>query len=199
MNFERLKTDVLDELLKLPEKYRYHNIEHTREVMDYAVQLGAEAGLSAHEQLLLDTAALMHDYGYLKCYHHNESHGAAAAETILPQYGYAPDDVKAVADMIRATAPCCSPRNKLESLICDADLGYLGTDKFDVRAADLRKEYMAMERELTDDEWFRMEHQFLSAFQYNSPEGRKLFGKGLAASLAKINDLLETRNEENKK
>lgn len=198
MEFERLKKNILADLERLPERYRYHNIQHTLEVMENAAKLGVEAGLSGHEQRLLDTAALMHDYGYLKCYRNNESHGAAAAEMILPGYGYAPADVKIIADMIRATAPPCSPRSRLEDLICDADLGYLGTDNFRVRAADLRNEYMAMEKNLSDCEWYRMEYKFLSAFRFRSPEGEKLFGKGLAANLAGIRELLETCDEKNK-
>ena len=199
MDFERLKRDVLSGLRELPNQYRYHNVVHTLEVMENAARLGAEAGLNEHDQLLLNTAALMHDYGYLECYQDHECKGAATAETLLPQYGYAAEDVKAIAGMIRATVPPGHPSNRLECLICDADLGYLGSDRFAYRSCDLRQELMAVNKLLTDCEWYRLECDFLSRFEFKTPEGRKLFGKGLAENLEKVRKLLETCNDKKDK
>ncbi len=192
MELERLKKDVFEELKKLPASYFYHNTRHINEVMDNAKVLGKAAGLGDHDMTLLETAALLHDYGYLECYEDNEPVGAAAAEKFLPEYGYNPDDVAVISGMILATSFSRKPNNKLEGLLCDADVGYLGGDNFTERSDDLRKEFTKVGRPFSDHEWYAFELNFLVNFKFHTAEGQAIYGAGLAKNTNDVKKILES-------
>ena len=88
------------------------------------------AGISAAETLLLRTAALYHDLGYLVRYRDNEIIATALAATTLPHFGYTPEQIYAINEMIMATHMPQTPHNLLQALLCDADLDPLGREDF---------------------------------------------------------------------
>lgn len=55
--------------------------------------------------------------------------------------------------MIMATKIPQSPKNKLEEIIADADLEYLGTDEAAKKADDFFKELHHLHPSLTKEEW----------------------------------------------
>lgn len=91
INFEAVKKHVWDLLEKLdPNLYFYHSRDHTFvDVLPAAIELGKQEGISEEEMLLVSTAALYHDVGYLDVYEKNEPFGAKRAREELPSFGYA--------------------------------------------------------------------------------------------------------------
>lgn len=192
VQLEQLKKDILAMLEeKLPSCYYYHNDVHTMEVIENARLLGNEAGLSEEEQILLETAAILHDCGYLETYRNNEPKGAKFAERILPQYGYNEDEIKIISDMILATSFNINPETKLEKLIRDADVGYIGTKKFFNRSDDLRHEIEEVVHPITDRQWYELEVKYLDKFKFYTSEANKLFSEQLNENRDKINKTLE--------
>ncbi len=58
---------------ELDPKLYYHGVHHTRDdVLPAVERLGALAGVMGDDLLVLQTAALFHDTGYLRQYHDNE-------------------------------------------------------------------------------------------------------------------------------
>ncbi|RYD80057.1 MAG: HD domain-containing protein [Sphingobacteriales bacterium] len=62
--------DIADFILKkldndLPRNLYYHCAQHTRDVYQAAVKIGEVMGINEDEMLLLETAALFHDAGFL--------------------------------------------------------------------------------------------------------------------------------------
>ncbi len=190
--FEQLKKDILALLEeKLPASYRYHNVAHTVNVIETAGLLGKEAGLSEQDQLLLETAAVLHDCGYLETYKNNEPKGAEFAKYILPQYGYDESDITIVANLILATSFSVEPETKLEKLIRDADVGYVGTKEFMKRADDLRSEIGEVIRPFADRQWYEFELQYLEKFKFYTSEANKLFGRQLNENRNEVQKILE--------
>ena len=89
---------------------------------------------------VLKSAATYHDAGFVEEYDKNEPIGARLAEEILPIYGYTDQQIEQVKELIYATIIPHNPKNKLEQIICDADLDYLGSDDFFEFSDTLRRE-----------------------------------------------------------
>jgi uncharacterized protein len=79
---------------------------------------------------LLKTACLFHDIGFTISGQDHEERGCEIAEEVLPDLNYDSDQINRIKGMIMATKIPQTPNNKLEQIICDADLDYLGRDDF---------------------------------------------------------------------
>lgn len=75
---------------------------------------------------LLKSAATYHDAGFVESYEDNEYIGARMAEEMLPKFGYSQAHIDQIKALIFVTQIPHTPKNKLEEIMCDADLDYLG-------------------------------------------------------------------------
>ncbi len=175
-DLERAQRYVLARLAtELPDDLPYHGIHHTRDdVLPAAEKLAALSKLGAEELLIVQTAALYHDLGYIERYAHNEPLGAQIAAETLPNFGYSPTQVKMIEGMVLATQLPQNPHNFLEALICDADLDSLGRDNFLETSHNLREELLLHGMELPLKEWYRQQEDFLRAHKYFTPAARAL-------------------------
>jgi uncharacterized protein len=166
-NNPSMKTFVVD-LLKnnIPVFYYYHNYQHTLYVVDKAIEISNEENCTAHETDLVSAAALWHDTGFIKSYTDHEEEGCLLAKEYLPVYGYSKEDIDKICGMIMATQIPQSPQNKLEEIVADADLEYLGTDDAAAKAEHLFKEWRHMDPSLTREEWNRKQIAFLRSHHY---------------------------------
>jgi len=151
---------------KLSEYYYYHNHEHTLYVTEKAIEIGRHEGCSEKELELLSVAALWHDTGYTTIYHNHEEESCLLARQYLPEYSYSSQDIDEVCGMIMATKMPQSPKTKLEEIIADADLEYLGTSGFETKAARLFKELQQINKSLTEEKWRLMQISFLQNHRY---------------------------------
>ena len=151
---------------KLPPAYRYHSYEHSLYVMDKVIEIAQHENCTEKEIELLKTAALWHDSGYVKVYKGHEEESCVLAQQYLPKYGFTPDEINKVCGMIMATKIPQSPTNKLEEIIADADLEYLGTDDADRQAELFFKELQHLDPSLTKKEWHKVQISFLKQHKY---------------------------------
>jgi len=122
--YARLERELSPHLL-------YHSLYHTRDdVVPAAIRLATAAGLGQEEWLILVTAAMYHDAGFLLTYAQHEQGSIHIAREALPTFGYSPEQVANVIDVIAATRMPQKPNGFLQELICDADLNMLGRDDF---------------------------------------------------------------------
>ena len=168
MHINKQMNDFVINLLKtkIPATYYYHNYEHTLYVQQKAVEIGEQENCSEKDLKILSTAALWHDTGYINTYKGHEDESCELARQYLPEYGYTTDDIDRICGMIMATKIPQSPQNKLEEIIADADLEYLGTNNAAVLANNLFRELNALDPLLTEAEWNNTEIDFLTAHRY---------------------------------
>ncbi len=165
----------------------YHSAYHTlEEVLPAAERLAAMAGLNGEEALLLRTAALYHDIGYIETRAGHEEVSAAIAAATLPQFGYAPHQVARIVALIRATRLPHQPDDLLAELMADADLDSLGSESFHARNADLRAEMAAYGEAMSDCDWYRHEVAFLQDHRYFTPMARALRQAGKQHNLQTV-------------
>ena len=151
---------------KLSEHYYYHNHEHTLYVIEKAIEIGRHEGCSEKELELLNVAALWHDTGYITIYHNHEEESCLLARHYLPEYGYSAPDIDEVCGMIMATKMPQSPKTKLEEILADADLEYLGTSDYETIANRLFRELKLINTSLTEEKWRLMQISFLQNHCY---------------------------------
>lgn len=187
-DFQKAKQYVINLLgTDLSSDFIYHDLGHTLDVYHAATRLGKLAKLSDHDLLLLQTGALYHDVGLIFTYENHENKSNEIANQILPSYGYTIDDIKIITNMIDATKMPQSPKTKIEELLCDADLDYLGRDDFFLLASKLHLEWTRMKvREIQFDEWILIEKEFLSSHQYFTLESQELRDAGKSLNLKQL-------------
>lgn len=194
INFDAIRQSVLLRLERgLSPKLLYHGIEHTRDdVLPAAIRLGELAELVEEELLILKTAALYHDIGYLESYSNHEMIGTRIASEELPELGYSPYQVQKIADLIMATRMPQAPRNLLEMLMCDADLDSLGREDFFITSHRLRLELKGMGLETTLREWYTRQLKFLQGQAYWTEFARALRDSGKQKTIDDLKGLLDT-------
>lgn len=177
---------------ELPPNLAYHGLRHTRDdVLPATERLASKAGLDEEETLLLKTAALYHDAGFLFRYADNEELAAELAGQTLPGFGYTPAQVETVQAMILATRMPQRPQKCLQALLCDADLDALGREDFLQTSEALRVELEAHGISFPVREWHAQQLDFLSRHRYFTKTARSLRDAGKQANIAKLRRLLE--------
>ena len=151
---------------ELPENLFYHGVHHTIDVVNAAEQIGNSERVSAEELVMLKTAALYHDSGFIFGEENHEAAGSELAKKELPAAGFSSEEITIICGMIMATRYPQQPKNKLEQILCDADLDYLGRDDFFEIGTTLYKELMATGRIKTEREWNRLQVNFLNSHKY---------------------------------
>ncbi len=162
IDFHQLRKDLIHKLKSLiPEYLCYHDIQHFENVEKSAIIYGKLEGCSSDEIILLRTAALLHDAGYILSEEENEEHAINLTKNMLPKYGYSNFQIMQIAGMINATKPDEQPKNLLEAILHDADFDYLGRADYPIIANKLRIELEQTGKKFTEEEWIKFQLHFL--------------------------------------
>ncbi len=173
---------------KLPRDLYYHNLKHTVDVYTQVELIGQQEGVSEQELLLLKTAALLHDAGHIIDYQTHEEIGVQMANSILPQYMYTQEQIEQIDALIRATRMPVHPANRLEEIICDADLDYLGRRDYIPVANALYQELH--ERGMVGElpEWVDVQIAFIEHHQYYTETAKRLREESKQAQLRRLHE-----------
>lgn len=168
MDIDKAEAYIVGELQKrLPPTLYYHGLHHVLDVVKVSAEIAALENVRDEESLiLLKTAALYHDSGFMNVYQGHEEEGCRIALKVLPDFGYSITQMDRLCGMIMATRIPQNPQNQLEMIICDADLDYLGRDDFNAVSATLFEELKT--RDMIDDipAWDVVQVRFISAHRY---------------------------------
>ena len=193
-DFEGAETFILEKLKReLPDNLYYHNIDHTRDVLESAMRIAAYQKLEASQMTLLRIAALYHDSGFTSTYRDHELKGCELAMDTLPRYGFSEDQLNIICGMIRATKIPQSPHNEMEKILCDADLDYLGRDDFYEIGSKLFEEMKTQGTVETEREWNLVQKTFLESHRYHTDYGKNIREKNKQERLREIAVKLKNR------
>lgn len=121
----------------------FHNIDHTRSVVQRVQEIASHYDLPENEMRELMVAAWFHDTGHL--FTEPASHEEKSIEIMrdfMSQKSPDGESVEKIAALIRMTKFPPSPQTLQEKIICDADTYHFGVD-------DFKKTNKAMKKELT--------------------------------------------------
>lgn len=191
VDFEHMRNDLQNRLKStLPDELMYHDLAHTLNVEKAAIRLGVLEGLDDDEMMLLRTAALYHDSGFIFTYGNNELHAARFMEQHLPRFGYTADQIAEIRSMILSTGSDVEPETLLEKILCDADHDYLGRPDYFLVARKLRIELELFGEAFADEEWIRFQLNFLiSKHRYHTITAKSTRERG------KQNRILELKKQ----
>tara|TARA_Y100000310_G_C20534578_1_gene740219 strand:+ start:286 stop:882 length:597 start_codon:yes stop_codon:yes gene_type:complete len=185
-DYQKAKEKALSILNKLPKNLYYHNTQHSLNVLKFSIKLAKLENISKEDLLLLKTAAIFHDTGYLKQYSNNEPNGAKIAESILKDLNYSKQQIKIIKELILSTSLNVTPKTKLQKILNDADLSNLGTKEFPIKTEALRKELNAQGIKISKEKWNQDNIKFLNSIKYQTPSAKKLFEKTKEENLKKL-------------
>jgi len=192
MKFEKAKEFILRKLEReLSKNLVYHNVEHTKDVYSSAETLARLEKIEGEDLTLLLTAVLFHDAGYLVTPKEHEQISCGFALKYLPDYDYTSRQIKRICAMIMATRIPQTPYNKLEEVICDADLYYLGRDDFFATGDRLYEEWYLYGIVINESEWNSLRVRFLEQHRYFTGSAKKMHNAKKNEYIAIIKDQLK--------
>ena len=167
MQYDQVHSFLIQKLENgLPSYLTYHDVGHTKNVIEAAEHLAFAENVSGDDLVLLKTAALFHDAGYMQIYKGHEEISCNLARKFLPDYEYTPDQIETVCRLIMATKWPANPTDHLEMILCDADLYYLGTEHYTFYADKLYLELKKNGTVKTKVDWILQQVEFLSIHKY---------------------------------
>lgn len=174
MDLEGARRYILQRLdTELSADLSYHSPQHTRDVVAASLRIARSEGFDADELLVLETAALYHDAGFLHQYQDHEERSCVIVREVLPGYGYDSATIDLICETIMATKIPQSPRSKWGEVLCDADLDYLGTDRFHPVGQQLYREFLKVGIISDEKAWNRMQVRFLEGHAYFTATARR--------------------------
>lgn len=167
MQYEKAHSFLLNKLEnELPDHLTYHNATHTKNVIAAVEELSVAEEVTGDDLVLLRTAALFHDAGFLQDHKEHEKKSCVLAREMLPQFEYNTAQIESICTMIMATKLPQTPVNHLSKLLCDADLYYIGSDQYEANAERLYTEFTDLKIVSSKKEWEQKQIDFLAAHRF---------------------------------
>lgn len=167
MEYEKIKKIILKELKEnLPEHLSYHSVMHVKDVINAVEEIAIAENVEGEDLMLLKTAALFHDTGFLYGAKDHEQKSCEIAQKYLLDYGYSQPQIDKIKGMIMATKIPQSPNNKLEEILADADLDYLGRDDFFKIGDKLFDELTMFGIVNSERDWNLLQEKFLESHHF---------------------------------
>jgi len=185
-NVHSLLASQLDTSLK------YHTKEHSDDVTNMAIALGASDQLDAHSLLLLGIAAAYHDAGFIEHRNDHEIVSAKLAERAMEADGrFSKEDITLTRQMILDTklqsdGPSHKVRSRLSSWLIDADLANLGRSDFLTQT-----ELLADELQVPMDLMLKESLTLMNRHEWLSPAGTSNLGMQKDLNKSKLITMLE--------
>jgi uncharacterized protein len=189
--YEEAKFFVINKLKEgLGPTLYYHSVDHVEDVLEAAQRIAIAEKMDEEQIELIKIAAIFHDSGFIIQQQDHEKIGCDFAHEILPLFNYSSEEIEIVCGMILATQYPHQPKNKLEEIICDADLDYLGRDDFYQIGKLLYKELITHGSIGTEMQWNLMQERFLRSHRYFTATSNTLRNKNKELRLKEIADVV---------
>lgn len=194
--FQMLRYDDLEEEIltkmenELPKNLYYHNLKHTIDVITEVEIIGRKEGITEAQMLLLKTAALFHDTGFILSYNEHEEYSVKMARHILPQFKYSKNQINEISNLIMHTKHPPKPKSLLEKIICDADLDYLGRTDFIPVSGNLYRELKENGKIKSIDEWNQLQIKFIENHTYFTQTAQNMRDVNKFKQLEKLRELI---------
>jgi uncharacterized protein len=175
MKFDEASEFILTKLRReLRADLYYHGLHHTLDVCNSVAELAAAEAVNGDSLILLKTAAVYHDSGFLYRYVDNEPVAVLFVEQFLPRFGYTPEQIDIISNIILSTRVPQNPSTHIEQIMCDADLDYLGRNDFFEISETLKKEWLVYGVIKSDDEYNEKQVSFFGQHNYFTDTARRL-------------------------
>ncbi len=159
---------------ELPENLYFHNLQHTMNVATQVELIGRAEGISEEDMLLIRTAALLHDTGYMKEYKNHEMASCDIARELLPKFSYSDQQIEKICSLIMATRPSTTPETLPDKIIIDANMSYYGRIDFIPALQNLCRELQAQNMIDSEKSWYEKQITVVSEHEFYTKTARLL-------------------------
>lgn len=168
----------------------YHNLGHTRYVVERATEIAHYYQLEPREVFILTAAAWMHDLGYANGQALGHEQRAIDLLHSLKKTLQLPEStVGPISRCILATRLPQHPTNLLDQILCDADLYHLGTEDFITCDANIWAEQQTwLQRPIPPVQWQKSTIDFLESHRYHTMYCQQLLSNRKAQNLEWLKD-----------
>lgn len=189
--YDGVLNEVCDRLLKeVPSEYTYHSLRHTLDVIEMSIEIGKAEHVSDDELTLLKIAALFHDTGYIISRKNHEEESTKIFITYAEKHNLSADMISIVVGCIKATKIPQAPQNRLERILCDADLDYLGREDFSEIGELLYVELTNCNEITNRNAWNQLQVNFLSSLKFHTPYSQQKRQQQLETNLTTVKKLI---------
>jgi hypothetical protein len=158
--------------------------------MEAANRIARAENLPEEDSALVMVAAAYHDCGFIISYRDHEARSCDIAATELPGFGFSAESIAIVQRMIMCTRLPQRPTTLSESVLCDADLDYLGGKEYFRIAQGLHEELLLNGVEMDSQKWVSVQINFLESHTYWTAYAREFLQPGKEAVLAELKGIL---------
>lgn len=198
VNLQLLRLNDLEDTIlakfdnEIRDDLKYHNRKHTVHVYTQVELLGRAEKVKDEDMLLLRTAGLLHDIGYLVDYMNHKKASCDFTRGFLPGFQYSEGQINKVCKLIMATQESGDQANLLERIICDANLDFLGRVDYPKVSLSLYKEMKALKKVGSFEEWRKDQTRLLQNHEFYTNTARLLRDVGKKDQLAQLKLLEES-------
>lgn len=172
--YYKIRKKALDILnTKLSKDLHYHGINHTLNVLKVINQYIKRENVNSTNAKLLRIGVLLHDIGFTISNNNHELRSLEIANKLMLDFGFTCEQFEIVKDLILSTRIPQKPKNKLEKIICDADLDYLGRPDYYPISDLLFKELKAYSIITTKKDWNKTQLRFLENHKFHTKFAQK--------------------------
>lgn len=185
---------------KLSTAYMFHNLSHTRRVVEAAQLLSEKENISKEDAEIVTIAAWFHDIGYCQSCSTHENIGMEEAQNFLKERNASEDTISLVKSLINATSLTYVPQTILEKIIKDADLSHVASSDFFEITESLRQECkLAHQQKFTKLDWANINLQFLAKHSYYTTFAQENWEAKKQENIQKTKELIQNLSEEKSK
>ncbi len=161
-------------LANLPEPVHFHHAEHARKVYNQSFMLSRAEEIEQEERLIVRTAALMLFTGITQSYSNFENRSAVITRELLSRYKYSESQVDQICNLILSTKMPFQPNNKLEEILIDARMEYIGRSDYPDQIRLLYQELKETGAKISGQQFKNQQLELLHEFEFFTTTGRRL-------------------------
>jgi uncharacterized protein len=153
---------------KLSNKLFYHGSHHSINALKVCNQYLKYENINDHDAKLLRIGVLLHDIGFSVSYVNHEFESVKIAKQLMNEFGFSKEDFLIIKKLILVTKIPQNPKSKLEKIICDVDLDYLGTKQYYKISNLLLEELKVFSKIDSINNWNNIQLRFLENHKYHT-------------------------------
>lgn len=170
-----LEEFIVDKLQHdLPPHMYFHNAKHTKDTYTLTELIGRAEDISQEDLLLVRTASLFLDIGYISNYDDHENENIRFAREILPRFRYTPEQIDLISNLMMSIRYNDNNKSKSEAILIDAYQNYLGRVDYIEHSKNHFQEIRERISSLSEKEWFYHELRMVEQFKFYTDTANKL-------------------------
>ena len=170
-----LEEKVFEDILtNLPETLLFHSVKFAKKVYNQSFLLCRSEEIEQEDRLLVRTAALMLFTGLTQEYQNFENRSSVISREILPYFSYSESQIDQICNLILATKSPFEPNNRLEKILIDSKMEYLGRPDYSDQIKLLYQELRKVGLKINGQQFKKQQLELLFNFQFYTVAARRM-------------------------